>query len=408
VAKGQDPDDECPMNPAASCMLDGTCDGQGACARYAAGTVCIAGSCSAGIEHAARTCDGQGQCGPGTTQACKSGVCDGGSCGGACSAAAPCQPGFFCDAGTCRLKLALAATCTMDAQCAAGHCVDGVCCATSCNQMCYACNLPGSVGSCLAVADGQDPDKECPAEAATTCGRAGGCNGRGTCKLQPAGTNCAVGSCSNGVETSARTCNGLGMCEAASSKQCGDYVCKGAVCASSCTGNADCKAGLSCVDGACGMPPAAPAAKIGELKVHDSANASQWSVQKNFQIGTGGVRPWSDWPMTYVSGMDTPANVLLGAEWVKVATESKKYNGGPQATLTLRAAADVYLAVDDRWGEKPGWLSGWTNTTWKLRVWESASRSFPFTLYVKKAPAGMVTVPAINDNDAYDYFIVVK
>jgi hypothetical protein len=408
VPKGQDPDDECAMDPPASCKLDGTCDGQGACAHYAVGAECMPGTCAAGVEHAGGSCNGQGQCLAGATQACKSGVCDGSSCGNACTAHAQCQPGFFCDTGTCRVKLAAAAVCASDPQCASGHCVDKVCCATDCTQGCYACNLTGSVGSCVAIADGQDPDKECVAEPATTCGHAGGCNGRGACKQHPAGTACGAGACTNAVETSARTCNGTGTCQVATTKSCGDFVCKGAVCANRCAGDADCKMGLFCNAGACGATPPPPASKIDTLKVNDTANAGGWSAQKNFQIGTGGVRPWSDWPNSYVSAMDAGASVLVGADWVKVAAESKKFNNGPQATLTLKAAADVYLAVDDRWGDMPAWLAGWTNTGIKIRVTESATKTFPFTLYVKKAQTGTIALPAINNNDGYDYFVVVK
>jgi hypothetical protein len=408
VPKGEDPDDDCAMDPPASCKQDGTCDGQGACARYAAGSACMPGSCTAGVEHAGGSCSGQGQCLAGASQPCKSGVCNGASCGGACTADAQCQAGFFCDGGTCKIKLAMAAACTTGPQCASGHCVDKVCCASDCAQGCYACNLAGSVGSCIAIADGQDPAKECVAEAPATCGRVGGCNGRGACKLQPMGVACAAGSCADAVETSGRTCNGVGMCQAGATKACGNFTCKGAVCATTCAAAADCKPGLTCVDGACVTPPVAPVSKIDSLKVNDTANAGGWSTQKNFQIGSAGARPWSDRGTVYVMAMDAAANGLLGADWIKVVTESKKYNGGPQAAVTLKAAADVYLAVDDRWGDKPAWLAGWTNTGWKMTVFDSATKSFPFTLYAKLGQTGTVTVPAINNNDAYNYFIVVK
>jgi hypothetical protein len=408
VPLGQDPDDECAMQPAASCGLDGTCDGQGNCARYPAGAECIPGSCSAGVERASGACNGTGTCMMGATQSCPSGVCNGASCGATCTASSQCQPGFYCEGGNCRLKLAIAAACTSSAACASGHCVDGVCCATECTQSCYACNLAGSAGSCVAIPDAQDPSKECIAEGPATCGRAGGCNGRGGCKLQPAGTACGAASCTAAVEIAAKICNGAGACEGGATKACGDFACKGTACATGCDGVADCRAGLVCNDGLCVMPPAGPVAKLDALKVNDGARASGWSMQKDFQIGAGGAHPWSDYGDSYVTSMDAAANILLGAEWVKVATESKKYSAGPQATITLKAAADVYLAIDDRWGDKPGWLAGWADSGWNLRVFESTSKSFPFSLWVKKAQTGTVSLPAINDNDAYDYFVVVK
>jgi hypothetical protein len=38
VSAGQDPADECPQDPVATCGRDGTCNGQRACARYREGT----------------------------------------------------------------------------------------------------------------------------------------------------------------------------------------------------------------------------------------------------------------------------------------------------------------------------------------------------------------------------------
>ncbi|HEY0711135.1 MAG TPA: hypothetical protein VGF45_00555, partial [Polyangia bacterium] len=402
VPKGQDPDDDCARDPASTCNLDGTCDGQGACARYAAATVCSPGSCMAGVERAASTCNGQGQCQAGPTQPCRSGVCAGSSCGNACTADAQCQPGFFCDAGTCRTKLAVAAACMTNAQCASGHCVDRVCCATDCTQTCYACNLAGTAGTCTAIPSGQDPGSECAAEGPSTCGRAGGCNGRGGCRLHPAGTMCGAGACVDAMETSPRTCNGLGMCQMGTSKSCGNFVCKGAACGTTCAGAGDCKEGFFCVGGACLAP------KIESVRVNDTMHAAGWSVQRNFQIGANGAHPWSDWPASYVTTMDSGANGLLGAEWVRVAAESKTYNAGPQAAVVLRGQADVHLVVDDRWGENPGWLSGWTKSTWKMMVYETMTRSFPFTVWSKTAQTGTVNIPPINALNGYNSFIIVK
>src|SRR5262249_2532280 len=63
VPVGVDPRNDCPDDGAASCGRDGFCDGTGACALYAAGTICRAQSCAAStVSHAAR-CDGAGTCG---------------------------------------------------------------------------------------------------------------------------------------------------------------------------------------------------------------------------------------------------------------------------------------------------------------------------------------------------------
>ena len=46
-----------------------------------------------------------------------------------------------------------ALACTSNSQCTTGFCVNGVCCDTACNGGCGACNLPGKVGTCSALAE---------------------------------------------------------------------------------------------------------------------------------------------------------------------------------------------------------------------------------------------------------------
>jgi hypothetical protein len=146
------------------------------------------------------------------------------------------------------------------------------------------------------------------------------------------------------------------------------------------------------------------------LTVHDAANASGWSAQASFQVGsTTGAHPWTDYPGTVVVAIDNAASALVGAEWVKVMSASKNYTAGPQATITLSGTYDVYLAVDDRWGSSPSWTSGWTDTGANLKVFESSSRpSLSFSLFKKAAQTGTVNLPAIGSNTNYDYFVIVN
>jgi hypothetical protein len=263
----------------------------------------------------------------------------------------------------------------------------------------------GKLGMCTAIASGQDPAAECPAGPAGSCGQIGGCNGGGGCRMEAAGSACGAGaSCTSGSVTSARTCNGAGVCQPATTTSCGAYVCSGAAgCATSCASVAACKAGYKCAGAAC-LP-----LKIASLVVHDTARAGDWGVRLDFQIGSGGARPWKEWGNSYVTGMDPAGSVLLGNEWTAVATNSKEYTGGPQATLTLNAAADVYLMVDDRWGSSPSWTSGFTNLGWNIQVYESASRpALPFSVYRRTlSAAGSVSLPQIGSTTAYNYFVVV-
>jgi hypothetical protein len=408
IKAGDDPDSECDADPIASCGRDGTCDGSGACRKYAVGTQCSPGSCTGSTETAASTCNATGLCQVGATRMCTGGhTCMGASCGSMCASDGECQGGFFCDNNACQPKRTAGAACTAKNQCASDFCVDGVCCNTACAQTCYACDLPGSVGMCNPIPDGQErgATPECAPQAPTTCGHIGGCNGRGACRLFPTGTLCGNQSCTASVQTDAPVCNGLGTCGTSTTHDCGNYLCSGATCATTCTMTNQCKAGFTCVGAACKL------VKITKLVVHDTvaANVALWMLQTNFQIGPTMPHAWGEamWAGSYVKSMDTAGSVFLGKQWISVATESKRYTGGPEATITLAATSDVYLIVDDRWGTTPAWLTGWTKTTIHLQIFESASNTFQFTAWKKTAPAGDVDLPKIGAANAYNYFVIV-
>ncbi|HYD47160.1 MAG TPA: hypothetical protein VEB21_02365 [Terriglobales bacterium] len=163
--------------------------------------------------------------------------------------------------------LANGAACSMGSQCASGACVDGVCCSSSCAGSCLACTAAkkggGSNGVCGAIASGSDPDSECPAEAASTCGSTGSCNGAGACTLHPAGTVCAAGAClPNSMALPPLTCNGGGACISTGLTQCGDAdpcttdSCSGGICtythnSAGCDDGAACTINDQCGGGAC-------------------------------------------------------------------------------------------------------------------------------------------------------------
>jgi hypothetical protein len=255
VPAGQDPDQECAQDPPATCARDGTCDGQGNCRRYQAGTQCAAGSCTVNTEYAASTCDGNGACMPGASKTCVGSMCMGNTCASSCASAGDCQNGFYCDGNKhCAQKKAVGDGCGAPAECASNYCVDGVCCGSPCTQRCNSCNLPGSVGTCTVVPAPQDPRNECPAEAEATCGRAGGCNGSGTCRLHPPGTVCQGQTCSASLQMAASTCNGLGVCTPGAGTDCTPYVCGSSACVVTCGSPADCKAGFTCLSGVCTLP----------------------------------------------------------------------------------------------------------------------------------------------------------
>ena len=195
VAAGADPDDECPTDPTSTCGRTGVCSGARACAKYAVNTVCTPASCSGQISNLADTCDGNGTCVDRGTQTCTPYICDSGTglCRASCSVNTDCQPNFDCAGGTC--KKSKGQTCATDTDCASNFCTDSVCCEARCNGVCEKCNLAARAGFCDAVSVDTDPDNECAAQAASTCGTTGMCSGSRSCALHPSGTVCNSAAC---------------------------------------------------------------------------------------------------------------------------------------------------------------------------------------------------------------------
>ena len=146
---------QCSAQPAASCGLDGLCDGLGGCRNHPDGTVCEAGAV------------------PGQRPWSGAKVCSGGSCtaavdGGLLSLrlrrrhqpvlrhAAPADSqcaGEPCKDGQCGKK-PLGAVCAAARECESGFCADGVCCNVACTGACVSCQEPGKLGQCTPGAGG--------------------------------------------------------------------------------------------------------------------------------------------------------------------------------------------------------------------------------------------------------------
>ena len=168
-----------------------------------------------------------------------------------------CATDHFCAAGMCTRKLAVSQTCSSAMDCASGYCTDGVCCETTCARSCYACNVPGAIGRCAPVPESHDEHNDCPADPSATCLRAGGCDGRGACKVYQAGTLCRTSACGSASSMITGVCDGKGHCEAGSAstpRDCTPYACSASgTCATSCTSDAECTAGYGCRSGTCGL-----------------------------------------------------------------------------------------------------------------------------------------------------------
>jgi hypothetical protein len=167
-----------------------------------------------------------------------------------CTVAAQCPTGQACSNGLCRLPLG--AACDSASECATGFCAQGVCCSTACTATCMSCALVGTAGTCTPVPAGNDPLNQCVNQSPATCGTDGACNGAGACRLYASGTTCAGMTCTGSTFTPARTCNGAGVCQTASSTSCAPYTCgTNNACRTSCTIAEDCTTGASCTGGVC-------------------------------------------------------------------------------------------------------------------------------------------------------------
>jgi hypothetical protein len=253
---GTDPDNECAQQAQSTCGTNGSCNGVGACQRWAAGTSCGSSVCQGNVV-TGQICDGNGTCtAPPGGQDCAPYVCAGGACKNPCATASDCVAGYFCNAGACQKVGDPGSPCTAATQCASGFCVDGVCCDAACNGPCQACSAgakgQGTNGACGPVAAGSDPHDDCAPTAPSTCGHDGACNGNGACAPFAAGTVCTPAACTAGVETKDAHCDGQGVCLAGTTSPCdAGYVCVGSVCATSCSDDSACAAGYHCVASTC-------------------------------------------------------------------------------------------------------------------------------------------------------------
>ena len=180
-----------------TCADDSTCDGSGHCKRLVAqpctsGTQCLSGQCFDDVCCEAN-CSG-------TCHACDL-VGEVGSCSVVLDAedADTCAGDSTCDAsGQC--KLDNGTPCSLDAKCLSGSCVDGVCCESACDGACQACDVVGSVGSCVAIVDAVDAAGCAPGE---LCDDTGVCVPALGTACDPAdGTannGCLLGQCVDGV-----------------------------------------------------------------------------------------------------------------------------------------------------------------------------------------------------------------
>ena len=150
------------------------------------------------------------------------------------------------------------ALCKNADDCKSGFCVGGICCDQACDIPCMACTAANkesaeSDGLCGPAKAGTDPADDCSDAGESSCGTDGKCDGSGACRVYPSGTPCGAGSCSNGVKTLARLCDGAGSCVDSGTQPCMPAVCAGDVCSGDCVGDGSCTGAKFCdsFSGAC-------------------------------------------------------------------------------------------------------------------------------------------------------------
>ncbi len=259
-----DPHKICRTDTPASCGQTGACDGVGSCALYPAQTtVCVAPSCSGDRVNTAATCDGRGSCGTPGLKSCGPYRCAAGACVSACTNDDDCVSGNSCQNGSCGKK-PNGLTCSAASECLSGFCADGICCDGACDGVCRSCKLPASMGTCTAVpAGGDEPHGLCAAQAPSTCGTDGKCDGANACRRFRPGTVCAPEQCSAGVFSPEGTCNATGTCATSPSLACAPFACNGSRCFDACTVDANCAAGEFCTGRSCGLKPIGAFCSIG-------------------------------------------------------------------------------------------------------------------------------------------------
>ncbi|HEY7375909.1 MAG TPA: RHS repeat-associated core domain-containing protein [Polyangia bacterium] len=125
----------------------------------------------------------------------------------------------------------LAVGCTTNGDCGSGFCVAGVCCNTACTDLCSACDLPGSVGTCTVKENGASCDDgdactlyesclggTCVPSWQITCPPPAYCLGEGTCDH-------ATGGCTWPNAPNGSSCDDFNACTQTDS--CVNGICVG-------------------------------------------------------------------------------------------------------------------------------------------------------------------------------------
>jgi hypothetical protein len=219
--------------PGQTCGMNGICDASGNCVGCIVATDC-----------------------PGNDDFCKQRTCNASTCGfdftPANTPLPQQQPGdcqlVVCDGAGTATPIAANDPIIDGNQCTSDLCNNGVPsnppvqAGTACMQNGGSvCSVNGQCVGCNMPSDCMPPGQVCKVATcnANTCGIG---------NAQP-GTVCQAGSCANGLQQNADTCDANGMCIDGGSTPCTPYVCSGSACGTSCINDMGCAATYSCDTG---------------------------------------------------------------------------------------------------------------------------------------------------------------
>ncbi|MDP4183370.1 MAG: hypothetical protein Q8942_20060, partial [Bacillota bacterium] len=136
---------------------------------------------------------------------------------------------------------------------------------------------------------------------------------------------------------------------------------------------------------------------MSELSVKDTSNTVDWSLQLNPTVGS---TLFGDRVFT----ITTLPSILNGAEWIRVANDSKAYTGSPLATFKVNSTADIFIAYDDRITTKPSWFTGWTDTGTDIK--DNQSTPITYSVFKKTVIGGSTVTLGPNGNTTYCLYSV--
>lgn len=166
------------------------------------------------------------------------------------------------------------------------------------------------------------------------------------------------------------------------------------------------------------FPPALPHVKVltglyrgfgdlvSDLIVDDLPNSPKWSVASDLQKSKS---VFGD-KTVFASGLPVD---LLGKEWIKTSTESRKWTGSDTlAVFKVKADAVVSVLYNEELAGIPAWLASYSKRDEKVVVSSAISAARTMSIFEKKVTAGEKIILGKNTSDGNSqvqmYFVVVR